>query len=117
MQELLITIVKGLVENPDAVTVTVDEADEGVLLPSGIALKTVIGAVIGLILATAFFFVYDVIVNDTLNSDEWITDIYNEEIPLLAVIPDVNYSSSKRYGNNRYYKKTYESVTESSKVK
>lgn len=28
MQELLITIVKGLVENPDVVTVTVDEPDE-----------------------------------------------------------------------------------------
>ena len=28
MQELLITIVKGLVENPDAVTVTVDEVDD-----------------------------------------------------------------------------------------
>lgn len=28
MQELLITIVKGLVENPDAVSVTVDEPDE-----------------------------------------------------------------------------------------
>ncbi len=28
MQELLITIVKGLVENPDAVNVTVDEVDD-----------------------------------------------------------------------------------------
>lgn len=28
MQELLITIVKGLVENPDAVSVTVDEIDD-----------------------------------------------------------------------------------------
>ena len=28
MQELLITIVKGLVENPDEVKVTVDEPDE-----------------------------------------------------------------------------------------
>ncbi len=28
MQEFLITIVKGLVENPDAVTVTVDEPDD-----------------------------------------------------------------------------------------
>ncbi len=28
MQELLITIVKGLVANPDAVTVTVDEVDD-----------------------------------------------------------------------------------------
>ena len=33
MQELLITIVKGLVENPDAVSVTVDEvADRGVVV-------------------------------------------------------------------------------------
>lgn len=28
MKELLITIVKGLVQNPDAVSVTVDEIDE-----------------------------------------------------------------------------------------
>ena len=28
MQELLITIVKGLVANPDAVTVTVDDVDD-----------------------------------------------------------------------------------------
>ena len=28
MRELLITIVKGLVENPDAVTVTVDDVDD-----------------------------------------------------------------------------------------
>lgn len=28
MQDLLITLAQGLVENPDAVTVTVDEADE-----------------------------------------------------------------------------------------
>lgn len=28
MQELLITIVKGLVQNPDAVSVTVDEVDD-----------------------------------------------------------------------------------------
>ena len=28
MQELLITLVKGLVENPDAVSVTVDEVDD-----------------------------------------------------------------------------------------
>ena len=32
MQELLITIVKGLVGNPDAVTVTVDEADDRVVV-------------------------------------------------------------------------------------
>ena len=121
-QEIVNTIVKVL---PDKITGilegssvrTVDSADDGILLSSGIALKTVIGAAVAMILACAFFFVYDVIINDTLHTDEWLTDTYDEEIPLLAVIPDVNYSSSKRYGNNRYYKKNYESVTESSKAK
>ena len=121
-KEIVNTIVKVL---PDKITGilegssvrTVDPADGGVLLSSGIAFKTAIGAAVAMLLACAFFFVYDVIINDTLHTDEWITDTYDEDIPLLAVIPDVNYSSSKRYGNNKYYKKNYESVTESSKVK
>ena len=121
-KEIVNTIVKVL---PDKITGiidgssvrTVDSADNGVKLSSGIALKTVLGAAIALILACAFFFVYDVIINDTLQSDEWLTDIYDEEIPLLAVIPDVNYSSNKRYGNNRYYKHNYESETANGKVK
>ena len=114
------TIVKVL---PDKITGilegssvrTVDMADEGVLLPSGIAFKTVIGAVVGLLLATVFFFVYDVIINDTLQSEEWLTDIFDEEIPLLAVVPDVNYSGGKKYGRNKYYKHIYESETKSDK--
>ena len=48
MQELLITIVKGLVENPDAVTVTVDEADDrGVVVYHLHVAESDMGRVIG----------------------------------------------------------------------
>lgn len=48
MQELLITIVKGLVENPDAVTVTVDEPDDrGVVIYHLHVAENDMGRVIG----------------------------------------------------------------------
>ncbi len=48
MQELLITIVKGLVENPDAVSVTVDEVDDrGVVVYHLHVAESDMGRVIG----------------------------------------------------------------------
>ena len=86
---------------------TVDKAVEGKPLSSGIATKTVIGAAIGLVLSCVFFFVYDVIINDTLQSEEWIEESFKGDIPLLAVIPDVNYSSGKGYRKYKYYRHSY----------
>jgi len=54
-----------------------------------------------------FFFVFDVVVNDTLQTDEWVTDTFKEDIPLLAVIPDVNYSGGKGYRKYKYYRHSY----------
>ena len=48
MKELLITIASGLVENPDAVSVTVDEAnDEGVIVYHLNVAENDMGRVIG----------------------------------------------------------------------
>ena len=48
MQDLLITLAQGLVENPDAVNVTVDEADEeGVIVYHLHVAEGDIGRVIG----------------------------------------------------------------------
>ena len=91
---------------------TVDEAVEGKQLSSGITLKTVIGALIGLVASCAFFFVYDVIINDTLQSDDWMNDAFKGELPLLAVIPDVNYSGGKRYGRYKYYRHDYSGIAD-----
>ena len=48
MKELLITIASGLVENPDAVTVTVDEAnDDGIIVYHLHVAESDMGRVIG----------------------------------------------------------------------
>lgn len=86
---------------------TVDAAVEGKLLSSGITTKTLIGAAIGLVLSCVFFFVYDIIINDTLQSEEWIEESFKGDIPLLAVIPDVNHASGKGYRRYKYYRHSY----------
>lgn len=86
---------------------TVDEAVEGKELSPGFTTKAAIGAILGFIASCALFFVYDVLVNDTLQTEEWMVDAYKGEIPLLAIIPDVNYSGGKHYGKYKYYRHNY----------
>ena len=103
--------IEGIIEGSSVKTV--DEAVEGKQLSSGITTKSLLGAAIGLLLSAIFFFVYDAIINDTLQSDEWMADAFKDEIPLLAVIPDVNYAGGKGYRRYKYYRHSYyESKTE-----
>jgi len=97
--------IEGIIEGSSVKTV--DEAVEGKRQSSGITTKSLIGAAIGLIFSCVFFFVFDVVVNDTLQTDEWVTDTFKEDIPLLAVIPDVNYSGGKGYRKYKYYRHSY----------
>ena len=86
---------------------TVDTASIGKELAPGYSTKMAIGAFIGFVLSLGFFFVYDVLINDTLQTEDWVAQYFKEEIPLLAVIPDVNYSGGKRYGRYKYYRHSY----------
>ena len=95
---------------------TVDAAVEGAQLSSGITTKALLGAAIGFVISCLFFFIFDVGINDTLQSEEWVTEAFDEEIPLLAVVPDVNYSGGKGYRKYKYYRHSYyESKTEGGK--
>lgn len=97
--------IEGIIEGSSVKTV--DEAVAGKRLSSGITMKALIGAAIGLVLSCAFCFIYDVVINDTLQTDEWIEDTFKGDIPLLAVIPDVNYSGGKGYRKYKYYRHSY----------
>lgn len=90
-------------------TKTIDEAVEGTLLSSGISTKTMIGLLLGFVIACVFFFVSDIVINDTISGDEWIIEAYNGDIPLLSVIPDVNTAHKHRRGY--YYRSNYSSDT------
>lgn len=83
---------------------TVDEAIDGRLVASRKLQKVLIVALIAFVLSFAFFFVYDVIINDALKDEDWIFDTYNGDIPLLAVIPDTNgeHAGKDGYGYGYY---------------
>ena len=84
---------------------TVDEAVTGREIAPGYTQHAAIGALIGLVLSLGLTFVIDVLINDTLESEEWVMNTYRDEIPLLAVIPDVDETGGKRYG--KYYNSYY----------
>lgn len=82
---------------------TVDEAVKGKEVSSGIPQKVALTAAIALLLSFAFFFIYDILVNDTLSGEDWIIEAYGGEIPLLAVVPDVD--EERPHGRYGYYKR------------
>ncbi len=82
---------------------TVDEAVKGKEVSSGISQKVALTAAIAILLSFAFFFIYDVLVNDTLNGEDWIIETFGGEVPLLAVVPDVN--EERPHGRYGYYKR------------
>ena len=91
---------------------TVDKAVVSTRIAPRFSQYAAVGALIGLVLSLGLVFVFDVVINDTLESEEWIINTYREEIPLLAVIPDVDETSGKHYG--KYYASHYY-ATDSSK--
>lgn len=62
----------------------------------------VIGMLLGFIFSAAFVVITDIF-NDRIDSDEWITETFGEELPLLAACPDSNDTSSHKYGRYGRY--------------
>lgn len=56
------------------------------------------------------------LVNDKLDSEEWLLSSYKDDIPLLATVPDADYSSTSKYNrHNKQYYNTYMSYDTSAK--
>jgi len=69
--------------------------------------QTVIGFAAGAVAAAALIAVIHLL-NDTINSEEWLTNTYGSDVPLLSTVPDANRGSGSqysKYGYRRYYKK------------
>lgn len=69
---------------------------------SGIAKKTIIGFLVGMIVSMGVIAVIEIFFNDTLDSEDWIKETFGEDLPVLAVIPDANSAGDKKYGYHRY---------------
>lgn len=66
--------------------------------------KMIIGMLIGLVLSAAACIVYDLFINDRIQSEDWLIQTFGEEIPVLAVIPDAgSHRHGGYYGRYRAY--------------
>lgn len=70
---------------------------------AGRSRNVLLGFVIGFVLGAAYAIVVG-IVNDTLDSEEWLLQKYKDKIPLLAVVPDANADFKGKYYQRYKYK-------------
>ena len=84
---------------------TVDRAVDGREIAPQFTKYASIGGLLGLLFSVSLIVVFDVLINDALESEEWVLNTYREEVPLLAVIPDVDDIGGRGYG--KYYRSYY----------
>ena len=69
----------------------------------GLVKASIIGLAIGLVLSAAVVFVYDLIIDDTIDSVDAMKQMLSDNMPLLAVIPDTITSKKTGYGYRHGY--------------
>ena len=68
----------------------------------GLVKASLIGFAIGLVLSAAVVFIYDLIIDDTIDSVDSMKQMLSESMPLLAVVPDTATSKKSGYGYKHY---------------
>ena len=105
-------VTKVFVSRAEAITeAEVEVVDNPVLPRSSVSVgrsrNILLGFAIGVIMGVIYAIVVG-LVNDTVESDEWLLQRYSEKIPLLAIIPDAYSDSANRYYRSRYkYSREY----------
>ena len=94
------------IERAEYITSADVEVVDSPIVPSGAisagyGRKTTFGFLIGLVVGAALVIVPG-LMNDTLDSDEWLQTQFKDEIPVLATVPDA-YSDNKSYRSYRSY--------------
>ncbi len=87
----------------------IEYAVDAKAISPGHVTKILLGAIIGIVLACAYAVIMGVFVNDTIESDEWIVSNYENQIPILGMIPDENFESANKYKYKNHYAPRYTS--------
>lgn len=85
----------------------VSGAQQGAAVSRGVIKITMLGAIIGFLLMFAFYFCYDFLIRDVIESKDWLKNSFGGEIPVLAAIPD---STATSYRDLRYATKQTKSA-------
>lgn len=68
--------------------------------------NSLLGFLVGFVFAAAIV-VVRFFINDVIDSEDWLRDVYGDKVPVLAVIPDVNVRETDRYGRYSRYGRYY----------
>lgn len=94
--------VAGIIDGSSAKIV--DYATKASAISKRVPTMSLIGLLVGAVVAAAGIVIFDVLANDTLESAEWLETTYGGKYPTLAVIPDTVSKKSGKYGYNKYGK-------------
>lgn len=83
----------------------VDFATKASPISKRVPTMSLIGFLVGAVVAAVFIVIFDVLANDTLETAEWLESEYGDKYPTLAVIPDTTSGKSGKYGYNGKYGK------------
>ncbi len=82
----------------------IEDALEAKAIDAGHVRKLIVGAFLGIIFACVYAIVSGVLINDAITSNEWLQNKYENKLPVLGEIPDMNsLNSGKRYGRYGRY--------------
>lgn len=70
--------------------------------------NTLIGVLIGIVLSAAIILLDQFILNDTIESDEWVRNTFKDVAPVIGVLPFAGGGSRKKYGYGSHYEYGYE---------
>lgn len=96
--------VEEIMQGSRAIVVDRAQEDQIVKVSSGTLKKVAIATAIGLVVSLLIVFAIELIFNDIIDEETWLSERFKGKIPVLGSVPDVQSNSSHRYGYHSYYK-------------
>lgn len=78
-------------------------SDTATPVKKGYTRNSILAFLIAFVVSYGFFFVLDVLIDDTIKSSDWIKETYKDVAPLLTIVPDVNIETKHKYAYYNYY--------------
>lgn len=106
--EVLPKRISRIVDGTSVTVVDLAEFPEEASSPS-YSKNTIIGLVIGFVLSVGAILVYNIFIYDSVDSEDWIRNTFKDELPILAIIPEIG-GKHRRHSRHKSYIGYYSNI-------